>query len=90
MTRSECLTLAAGLISNDRQNTYGPPRQSLSDIAGLWSIILGRLVTVEQVALMMTAVKIARLKASPDHADSWVDAVGYLAIGAELATHGDL
>jgi hypothetical protein len=34
----------------------------------------------------MIAVKLARLKTSPDHIDSWVDLAGYAAIGGELGS----
>jgi hypothetical protein len=34
---------------------------------------------------MMVMLKIARIKAKPDHEDSWVDIAGYAAIGAEAS-----
>ena len=35
-----------------------------------------------------TEALVARLAASPNHEDSWVDLVGYAACGAELACRG--
>jgi len=46
-------------------------------------VILEREVKPHEAALCMAAVKIARLIATPDHRDSWVDGVGYFAIGME-------
>jgi hypothetical protein len=34
--------------------------------------------------MMMVLFKIARIKANPDHVDSYVDAAGYLAIAGEI------
>jgi hypothetical protein len=33
--------------------------------------------------MMMAGVKLARLSATPDHQDSWVDLAGYAATGSE-------
>ena len=55
-------------------------------IATIWSAILGHPITPWQVALMMAGLKIARLSHAPLSEDSWVDAVGYLALGAELTS----
>jgi hypothetical protein len=37
---------------------------------------------------MLALLKIARLKNSPNHRDSWVDIAGYAACGAECALKG--
>ena len=36
------------------------------------------------VSVMMTLLKIARLKSNPDNIDNWIDACGYMACGGEL------
>lgn len=86
MNRRSTLAKAAQLIHGDRQTDYGPPHENFTRIAKLWEPIFGISIAPEQVALAMTQLKIARLINTPEHADSWVDATGYLAIGAELAT----
>ncbi len=37
------------------------------------------------VMVMMAELKLARLEQNPSHADSWIDAIGYLALAAEMA-----
>ena len=86
MNRKEALETAAALVHGDRQSDYGTPQQNFARIAALWEPIFDRAVTPGEVALALTQLKIARLIHTPDHADSWVDAAGYIAIGAELAT----
>lgn len=85
MNRQDALNKAGDLIHGDRQSDYGPPRKNFQDIADGWSVILNTPVTVEQVSLMMAWLKIARLAKTPSHEDSWIDSIGYLAIGCELS-----
>jgi hypothetical protein len=68
---------AIGLVSQDRQQTYGHPAKNFADTARLWSVVLGIEVTATQVALCMVQVKIAREIFSPKR-DNLVDAIGYL------------
>jgi hypothetical protein len=64
----------------DRQQHYGPPEESMGRIAQVWSGILGVTITSGQVALMMAGLKLARLGADPEHADSLDDLAGYARI----------
>ena len=84
MNRDETLTTAAALINGDRAKDYGDASVNFQRIADLWFPIVGY-VTPAKVALMLAQLKVARLIQSPTHEDSWVDACGYLALGAELA-----
>ena len=86
--RGQTLAAAGRAVLSDRNREYGGPEQSFGTIAGLWSVILSRPVTPAEVALCMSAVKIARLTANPTHADSWVDLAGYAACGAEVSGAG--
>lgn len=85
-SRDEVLVVAGELISGDRHDDYGSAVENFSRIAQLWSPILGVPVSAVQVALCMSQVKVSRLVNSPGHVDSWVDAVGYFALGGEIAT----
>jgi hypothetical protein len=49
----------------------------------MWSVLLGKEVTVRQVYQCMVAVKLCRLIETPDHEDSWIDICGYGALGGE-------
>lgn len=69
----------------ERGETYGPHGEGLERVAQLWTILLGHDVSAHEVALCMAALKLARIHASAQHLDSWVDAAAYLSLGAELA-----
>ena len=86
MTRDELFATAAGLISGDRQDVYGTARENFTDIGNLWAVVFGHPVSPEQVALCCVLIKVARLVKTPSHADSWVDILGYGALGGEIAT----
>jgi hypothetical protein len=85
MKRTDILDTAAEYISKDRESTYGAPEDNFGLIARYWSTHLGVEVSATDVALMMTLLKIARLKHTPGSADGWVDAAGYMACGGEIA-----
>lgn len=86
MKRTEILDTAETLINGDRQDEYGEARDSFGLIATYWSAHIDHPVTAADVAVMMTLLKLARAKTSPQSADSYVDAAGYIALGGELAT----
>jgi len=88
MSRSDILAEAERCITVDRANIYGPAENSFGLIAAYWSSHLDHPVSATDVAVMMALFKLARIKGNPGHADSWVDGIGYLAIGGELATEG--
>lgn len=85
MSREQILEDAAALISGDRAKDYGDAATSFSRVAFIWSGILGMDVTPEQVAMCLAGLKLSRLAHSPTHRDSWVDLVGYAALGGEIA-----
>jgi hypothetical protein len=71
---------ALKIVNGDRQNSYGGPRHGHERIAKIWSVILERDITPEQVVLCMIGLKLARLCNSPNHRDSWVDIAGYVGV----------
>lgn len=83
--REEVLTEAMSIVSGARADTYGGPEDSFFQIANLWSAYKGQAFSMEDVAIMLALLKIARLRNSPSHKDSWVDLAGYAACGAECA-----
>lgn len=76
---------AARQATVDREGAYSDPTQMLDHIAEMWSAYLGHSIEACDVSCMMVMLKIARIKAKPDHEDSWVDISGYAAIGAEAS-----
>ncbi len=71
---------AKEIIYGDREKTYGHPSVNLDNIAKFWSIYLKKDVNAQDVATMMVLLKLARMMNQPDHRDSLVDSVGYLAL----------
>ena len=90
MNRSEILDTAKQAVTVDRAATHGEAERNFGLIAAYWSAHLDAEVTPEDVAVMMTLLKLARIKSNPAHVDSWVDGCGYLACGGEIAVKGCL
>ena len=86
--RQIILAEAGKLISGGREADYGDPHKNFSDIAKGWSLIVGKNISPAEVTLMMAWLKISRLFKTPAHTDSWIDLVGYAALGGELAQKG--
>ena len=70
---------AKALITGDRRADYGGVVTSFTDAATMWSIVLGKRVTPEQVCLCMVALKLCREKASHKR-DNLADICGYAAL----------
>lgn len=83
--RSVLLDEAGALIDGQRAKDYGSAAENFTRIANGWAEIVGAPVTAAQVALCMDWVKTCRLITSPNHRDSWVDKLGYGALGGEIA-----
>lgn len=83
--RSEILSKADALITEDREETHGDLNVTMGRIAAIWSARLGVAVTPAQVAILMVDLKTVRAWGNPAHSDNWVDMAGYAACGGELA-----
>ena len=87
MKRREVLEKARDIVTGARDLEYGGPEDSFARIAKLWTAWLGIPVSLEDVAVMMGLLKMARLASSGyQSTDSWIDIAGYAACGAEIAT----
>lgn len=84
MNDESILTAAARIVDGDREQTYGDPGRNLRSIANFWDAWLvargwsGNGLTTDDVACMMTLLKLARLANTPNHTDSQIDACGYM------------
>ena len=87
MKRAEILYTAKQYVTKDRDATHGDMEDNFDSIAELWQIYFNNEwdFTSTDVAVMMTLLKIARLKSNKSNPDNWVDACGYMACGGELA-----
>lgn len=86
MTRDEILATATKYVTHDRNKSHGSPENTFGLIAIYWSAHLETNVSASDVAVMMTLLKLARLKSNQSNEDNWIDAAGYMACGGELAT----
>lgn len=84
--RAVLLEEAEKLINGQRHEDYGSAAENFDRIAHGWSEILGHDVTRVQVALCMDWLKTCRLITSPGHRDSWIDKLGYTALGGEVSS----
>lgn len=90
MQRNEVIKDAQNLINNDRAMDYGDAYDNHARICNGWNIIVeGALkthghITPAHVTLMMDWLKTSRLINDIEKYDSWVDKIGYSALGAEF------
>ena len=82
------LKTAEQLINGPRAKEYGPARKNHERIAQIWSIILEQDITPEQVVACIVGLKLARLSEDMTKDDSWVDIIGYAALGGEIINDG--
>jgi len=84
MTPTTVLDLASKILE-DRGLQYGPADKCFKNIAQIASAILGREITPREVAIILVSTKLARMNESPQLADSYIDAINYLAFAAGFA-----
>lgn len=85
MKRKEILQQADKCVNGQREQDYGTPEQNFQIIADLWSAYKGISFSAVDVAMMMSLLKIARIRSGGGTGDSFVDLAGYAARGGELA-----
>lgn len=86
--RNQVLDRAKTIINGERQDQYGKPENNFAVIAGMWSCYLGMHIKEVDVAMMMALLKIARIESGTMTEDSFVDLIGYAALGSELVNRG--
>ena len=88
MTRDELLEEAKMLINGPRAEQYGSALINHERIATIWNVLLQRKllnkITPEEVTMMMIGLKLARLSQDADQNDTWIDIIGYAALGGEI------
>lgn len=74
-------------VLDERQKQYGNPYPNFARIGRMWGAILNRdAIPAHEVALMMGALKTIRIANDPGHEDSWIDLLGYIQHGQEIAS----
>jgi len=93
--RGKMLKIAIKTINGERQDTYGDPEDSFEIIANYWTTYLESVwhedvfLKKQDVAMMMTLLKIARISGQEYSQDNFVDAAGYLGIADDMAAQED-
>lgn len=82
--RELILSAAMQCICKDREDLYGSPKESFEKTAKLWSAYIGFGISAEDVAIMMTLLKISRISTGKTNYDNYIDAAGYIAIAGEV------
>lgn len=67
---------AESLVGGDRRKEYGPPHKNFRDVADIWSVILDKTITPQEVVLCMIALKLCRGLTGYKR-DTYVDIAGY-------------
>lgn len=85
---ADILTEAHTLITGDRQNAYGHPKDDYGKVLTIFQSLTGIRMSYSDAIFFMVSVKLARLVNNLDagkfHRDSIVDAAGYLGVMAMI------
>lgn len=85
ITRKSILENSIKCVCGDRDKQYGNPEDNFAKIAEYWSVYLGEEIYADDVAMMMSLFKIARIQTGTGTLDSFIDLAGYAACGGEIA-----
>lgn len=84
----ELLKKADALVNGDRNQAYGHPYDDYRRVAEIYNAITGQYMDASDCAMMMIAVKLARLgkhhNGNTVHEDSLVDLAGYAWVYAQI------
>ena len=74
----------AAAIIGERGANYGGVEDNFTNISLIMARTTNRMLSPYDIAMLMVAVKLARISQSPGKRDSYVDAINYLAFACEL------
>jgi len=83
MHHIEFLEKALTLV-DERGEDYGDVEENFMRIVSIFDAMTGVELTCHQAALFLVAMKLSRLKTSPEKADTYADAINYLAFAGQL------
>jgi len=87
MGRAAVLDTAKDYVTRDRAADHGDMEDNFRTIASYWNTHLGiDFIEPQDVAVMMTLLKLARIRQNEKHIDNWIDACGYMACGGEIVS----
>lgn len=86
-SRAGLLDTAKDYVTRDRAADHGDMEDNFRTIASYWNTHLGiDFIKPQDVAVMMTMLKLARIRQNEKHIDNWIDACGYMACGGEIVS----
>ena len=83
MNHIDFLKTAEKLV-DERGEQYGDLEENFARIISIFDAMTGIGLTCHEAALFLVAVKMARLRTSPDKADTYADAINYLAFAGQF------
>ena len=83
MEHKEILKAAYALMG-ERGKEYGQASENFQRAAEIATLIMGKEISRYDIATAMIAVKLARLHASRDKADTYLDIINYTAFAGEF------
>ena len=87
LDRADILDTAKDYVTKDRAADHGDMEDNFRTIASYWNTHLGiDFIEPQDVAVMMTMLKLARIRQNEKHLDNWIDACGYMACGGEVVS----
>ena len=92
MNTTEILQKTEKLVNGDRDKTHGNKIINHENISRLWSAYLQNktklniIISPEDVAQLMSLLKIARTQAGEHNIDDYIDGCGYQAIAGHIAS----
>lgn len=70
----------------ERGQSYGPVDECFERISIISSAILGKNISTYDAAIIMHAVKLARMQTARTNSDNYVDGINYLAFAGQFAS----
>lgn len=93
MKRQKILEEAIQCVTMNRNTQYGSPEDNFKLIGNLWTTYLTSKdkttkfeISAEDVAIMMSLLKIARIATGGKVEDNYIDLAGYASCAGEIAT----
>jgi hypothetical protein len=88
MKHTEILAEASRLI-DERGKDYGDLNANFERVRMIFFAITGINLTSREAAIFLVALKLARLKESPEKTDHYTDGINYLAFAGQFADEGE-
>ena len=76
----------ATTILDQRGRRYGSMEEGFERASTIASTILGKQITVFDLAIIMTSIKLARITSSQTLDDNYIDGINYLAFAGQFST----